>query len=119
MSARAFFGRSNPIIVTVSPSTASGTVAVSPPGNPTELVTSSSVTASAAGGSGSYTFSWARISGSTLVSANNSTSATTAFSGVIPLNTTQTAVFRCTVTDSLGETGTFDVTVQLQYNDSL
>jgi hypothetical protein len=66
------------------------------------------------GGAPGYTYSWARISGSALISADSPTSPTTRFSGTIPVSITS-AVFRVTVTDTAGSTATFDATVNLQY----
>jgi hypothetical protein len=68
----------------------------------------------ATGGTSPYTYAWTRISGSTLITANSASAATTTFTGT-PLvnNTTYDAVFRCTVTDNAAATKTVDVTVSI------
>lgn len=83
----------------------------------TRLVTSAPDTvATAANGSGNYTFSWARISGSTDITAVASTAASTSFMGTIGFGQS-TATFRVTVTDtSTGHTATADVFVTLTYH---
>lgn len=69
-----------------------------------------------------YTYSWARISGSTKVSVIASTSQTTGFSASGVTNEElASALFRCTVTDSTGGTPlttTVDVNVSFLRDDS-
>ncbi len=63
-------------------------------------------------GSGTYTYSWVRVSGSTSITAVSATSATTAFIATMSSGTL-TATFKCTVSDGVD---TFDspvVTVSL------
>lgn len=71
-----------------------------------DSVTTTSVTASGAGGWPTYTYSWSLIGGDypTTPSINNSSSNTTAFTldGVIAGS--YYANFKCTVTDSIGQT---------------
>lgn len=65
--------------------------------------TTANVTANVTGpGAFTYTYAWARVSGSTLITANSPTAATTKFHGVAPNNSTISAVFQCTVTRSDG-----------------
>lgn len=69
--------------------------------------TTGTVTCTASGGVPGYTYAWTRVSGSTLVSATAPTSAATAFTtSGMTTNTTRSAVFNCTVTDSAGQTVT-------------
>lgn len=101
---------------TVSPASASGDLDQSSSGS------SNSVTVTPINGVPTYTYSWARQSGSTNITANSTTSATTYFN-VVNMNNLDvfTAVFRCTVTDSTGGTPlttTVDVTVTFARNDS-
>jgi hypothetical protein len=107
------------VTVTLNSGSAFGEVINSPPsGSPsTTLVTTFLATvATAADGSGNYTYSWARISGSTAITAGSPTSATTTFSGTIGFGTTN-ATFRVTVTDTTtGKTATADVSVSLTYD---
>lgn len=85
---------------TATPTSISGSAASS-------SITTGSVTASLVGGTGT-TFSWARQSGSTAISANSASAATTTFSATgVATNSTVSAVFRCTI----NSTYTIDVTV--------
>lgn len=74
--------------------------------------TSDSVTVTVTGGTGPYTYSWARLSGSAAIYADSSTSASTTFSASICFGT-RSGVWRCTVTDSLSATATVDVSITL------
>jgi hypothetical protein len=65
------------------------------------------------GGLGTITYSWARISGSSAISANSATAKETTFAATCPPNSTISALFRLTATDGTSS-DTFDVTVQLQ-----
>lgn len=101
--------------LTVSPGTASGfesRVGFAPA---VLTVTSNSVTATPTGGVGPYTFSWARITGSSAPQANSPTSATTSWSANLGKNQVGDATWRCTVTDSLFATAFADVPVYLEY----
>lgn len=73
-----------------------------------------SAVAAPAGGVGPYTYAWTRLSGSTNLSADSPSNATTAFAGATlshPSN--YSAVFQCQVTDAFGATATDTVTVDL------
>lgn len=87
---------------------------------------SSVVTTSAYGGvtvtgnTGAVTYSWSRYSAADVPSGgftcSNTTSATPTFSGrVWDANGSASEVWRLTATDSIGQTGTKDVTVTLSY----
>jgi len=77
-------------------------------------ITTVSTTVTATGGTAPYTYSWSRISGSTSISANSASSATTTFTGSsLASGTTYDAVFRCTVTDNVAATKTVDVSVSI------
>lgn len=82
-------------------------------------VTSSSTTVTPSGGTGPYTYSWSRISGDSAVSADSPTAATTTFSANVPREGFRTAVYRCTITDSLAATTFVDATVLLEYTSNL
>jgi hypothetical protein len=91
-------------------------LAVSAPGaygfSSSSPVTSNATTATPAGGVAPYSYSWAHISGASMT-ANSPASATTTFTGVVGPGADLSAVFRVTVTDSLAQTATADVTVDL------
>jgi len=74
--------------------------------------TFTSVTASATGGSGAYTYQWQRVSGSNNISATSPSSNTTAFSVVT--NQPASAVWRCKV--SAGGQSAFSPTVNILLN---
>lgn len=79
-------------------------------------VTSNSATVTATGGAGPYTYAWARVTGSSAVSATSPAAATTTFSATVPLWGMRLATMRCTITDSLSATVTVDVVVELFHN---
>ena len=79
----------------------------------TKTITPDYSSLATSGGLGTITYSWARISGSTAISANASTTKTTSFAATCPPNSTISALFRLTATDGTSS-DTFDVTVQLQ-----
>lgn len=90
-----------------SPSSVSGSTYT--PGT----ATTGTATVTASGGSGGYSYSWAKVSGTTFT-INASTSAATGFQKYYGSATsTETATYRCTVTDSQGHTATADVSVSL------
>lgn len=77
-------------------------------------ITSASTTVTATGGTTPYTYSWARTSGSNLISADSAAAATTTFTGTtLASGTTYEALFTCTVTDNVAATATTTVTVSL------
>ena len=79
-----------------------------------KTLTTSSVTVTAHGGSSPYTFSWARISGSSAITATAPSAANTAFTATLSPNQELLATFRCTVTDNSGAVATVDVFVDLE-----
>lgn len=62
------------------------------------------------GGSGSITYSWARISGSTAINAGSPTSKNTSFVGNVSPGASINATFRLTATDGISS-DTYDVTI--------
>lgn len=75
-----------------------------------KTLTTAAVTVTAPAGS---TFSWARTSGSAVITVVASTSAITAFTGTLAPDDEFTAVFTCTVTDPSGQVTLVTVTVTL------
>ncbi len=104
-------GSSNTVSGTLAASAAPSAISKTDSGS---SITTASTTVTATGGTSPYTYAWTRISGSTLITADSASAATTTFTGT-PLvnNTTYDAVFRCTVTDSAAATKTVDVTVSI------
>jgi len=78
--------------------------------------TTNDVTITPIGGSGSYTYSWARVSGDTYT-ISAATSATTHFSLSASTPTDHSAVYRCTVNDGAGQTTTVDVNVSTSHQN--
>lgn len=71
------------------------------------------ITVTARGGAGGYTYSWARVSGD-VFSIGSSTAAATDFAADPgPPPSTKSAVYRCTVTDAATDTVTVDVNVDV------
>lgn len=68
------------------------------------------------GGVGPYTYSWARISGSTVPGASSLTAQNPTWSAA-SVSGTQSAVWRVTITDSLGATATAEISVTLVWID--
>jgi len=65
------------------------------------------------GGSGSISYSWVRISGSTAISASAPSSLATSFAGTVSPQTTVSATFRLTASDGLSS-ATKDVTISVE-----
>lgn len=86
--------------------------------DPAASITTASTTVTAFGGTTPYTYAWTRNSGSTSISANSASAATTTFTGTsLVSGSTYTAVFRCTVTDNAAATTTVDVPVTIVRGD--
>lgn len=75
-------------------------------------ITSATAYATVSGGKGPFTYAWARTAGSTL-NVLNPTNASTAFRGSVGPGDVATATYRCTVTDSLGQTSHSSVSIIL------
>lgn len=70
-----------------------------------------SSTATPAGGLGPYSYSWSRISGTVMTVTGASAATATFYSPVLSPGTSVSAVYRCTCTDSSGQTATADINV--------
>lgn len=105
-----FLGATNYVPVTASVSQTS--IAKSGTGTSTQTVTTAVVIASGTGGTGSYTFAWQHVSGGTFT-LNNPNGAGTNFSATLAVNTTQTGVYRCLVSDGTSSAYTPNVTITL------
>lgn len=79
--------------------------------------TSDSATVSAVGGSGSYTYTWSRVSGSAYISPTSTSAATTTFTWSFPFDGFFSTVFKCVVDDGSTTQSVF-VTVSITYAGS-
>lgn len=99
--------------LTASNSGAIGSQYVSEPA-PASLTVSADGNVSVTGGSGTYTCTWAHLSGTTSIPTPAANVFSPSFSATIPKNSSRTAVKRCTVSDGLTSVST-DMTVTLEY----
>ncbi len=65
------------------------------------------------GGVAPYSYSWTRLSGSTVPAINNATAQNPQWSGTLGAADTQEATWRVTVTDAASNTATADIVVTL------
>ena len=93
-----------------SPTSASGAQSS---GSPIS-VTTTPATVTPSGGLAPFTYIWARASGVLGPVANSPNSATTSFTSTVDPGVTNVTVFRCTVTDAVGQESTADVTASFQ-----
>lgn len=98
-----------------------GAAALSAAASPTSLVQqytgeggiTNGTTVTPAGGASPYAYAWSQVSGSGFLSVDQPTSASTVFAGDgLAYPTTYSAIFQCTVTDSVGATATALVAVE-------
>lgn len=85
-----------------------------PSGPSVVTLTTSAVTATPSGGTGSYTYSWAQVAGLSGITATAPTAASTAFSATLTKNSEKSGLWRCTVSDGV-HTATADVSVDFAY----
>lgn len=99
-------GPINPTVVNGSVNATSRSVTTGGASTITQSVTQA-VTATASGGSGSYSYLWERVTGSTSVVANGSSTSASFSTSTLnqPQNSTRSAVWRCRITDSNGVVG--------------
>lgn len=86
---------------------------------PASVSVSASGTVFASGGSGSYTCTWAHLSGSASIPTPGANSFSPTFTASVGKNTALTAVKRCTVSDGVNTPVTTDMNVRLEYNTDL
>lgn len=99
-----------PLNASVSPSSVSGSRATG------GTCVSGTAAATGTGGSTPYTYAWTYVSGDSGISCNSSTASATTFQALVSSSIpSRTAVWRCTITDSLGATATADVSIDLEY----
>lgn len=108
------FGGGSGFSVTVSPGSASGFLFTPEPAELVQTVTTNNVTATAAGGTGPYTYLWEYVSGSSAHIPSNPSGATTNWSATQPKNSTRDSVWKVTATDSLSATSSANVTVSTE-----
>lgn len=81
----------------------------------TGTATTAACTVTVTGSAGSLTYAWTRTSGSTAITINSPSGASTTFNSTFLSLISRTAYFKCTVTDSiLGTTSTTDVQVDME-----
>lgn len=73
----------------------------------------------ASGGTGTYTCTWAHLSGSTAIPTPAANTFNPSYSATVSKNTELTAVKRCTVSDGVNTPATTDMTVRLAYSTDL
>lgn len=100
----ALSGSKNPITLSISSPNAYANALGGLP------ATTSPVTVTATGGIGSFTYSWTKVFGDTLT-LSGASSNTTTFTGTPGLGNTLVASYKCTVTDSIGDTEEIEVSV--------
>ena len=76
-------------------------------------LTSNTLTSSASGGTGPYTYAWTFVSGSSYT-INSPAAAATSFSTTLAALQLKDGWYRCTATDSLGVVAYFDSEVQME-----
>lgn len=104
--------------LSVSAANATNTVFLPEPAPITQSLNAGTV-AVPVGGTGSYTYSWAFVSGSAAINVSGSTTnANCSWTGTVQKNTALTAVWRCTVNDGVNS-ATTNVTVRLEYTTNL
>jgi len=97
---------SSPLFVSVNPTSANGT---STGGGD---CTSNFLTVSVSGGIGPYTYAWTKVSGDTM-STSDHDGPVTSFTATLTINQSKYAVYRCTVTDSVGNVNSVDASILL------
>lgn len=87
--------------------------------NPSGTVTSGIPNTSPEGGTASYTYSWAKISGSDTPAISSATARNPTWSGTVTSTGPTTAGWRVTVTDAEGATAEKSIDVTLEWNSLL
>lgn len=77
------------------------------------------VTVTAVGGTGPYTYAWSRVSGDSAILCTQPNLASTEFSATVAKNSDRTATWRCTVTDAAMAVRTVDIDILITYSNNL
>lgn len=102
------------LTASVSPSFLSGQT-TSNIGQTHTVTTNSAASVTASGGTGSYTYSWQFVSGSSKITPTNFTSATTYFAATLVWSENESAIYNCKVTSGASTVTTGNVSIQLGY----
>lgn len=109
-------GGSN-LSATISNNFVSGSVLDFEPAPPFKNVSTNATTVTATGGTAPYTYSWSKTSGSSALIPSSTTSASISFSANAPKNQPLSAVWTCTITDSVLATFQVSVTADVLYEN--
>lgn len=112
-------GGGGSLSLSITPGFADGSFFAPGLGPVIQTVGTNSVTATPSGGTGPYTYLWTRVSGDSALVCGNATVATTGWSANLGRNTFVSAVWRCTVTDSLSATAFADIPVSADYTNGI
>lgn len=112
-------GGGGALSATASDGSVTGSVFMAEPADPFKTVVSNSTTVTATGGTGPYTYSWARITGASAVNVSNPANPTVSFNANVNKNGARSATYRCVVTDAVSATTFVDVSVFLEYNTDI
>lgn len=105
--------------VSIDPATASGLDNRDEPAPAAVSVGTSNVTATPFGGTGPYTYLWEYVSGDASFTVSSATAATVSWTALVTKNSSKSATWKVTVTDSLAATATANVSIDVEYSTNI